>query len=153
GDVPPQALHLLGRLMADQHLNAEGVLRAAWEREPGNFWFNYSLGSNLYVQKRYAEGVGFLQTAAGLRPKLVVVQIDLGLCLTGPGVGGEAIKASPRASESDRSDFVAPLSLGVVLRSTGSPQEAVAVHRRTIQLAPRDPSAHFQLAYDLRVLG
>jgi serine/threonine-protein kinase len=151
-DLSPQALHLLGGLMHDQGLNAEPLFRAAVERDPSNFWFNYRLGIHLYSRNSPGEGAGFLQTAAALRP-LSVVLTDLGICLREAGLNAESIAAYRRAIQHDGNNRLAFLFLGGALRRTGYPGEAIVAHRRAIEIAPRDFLGYVQLGYDLRVLG
>jgi serine/threonine-protein kinase len=151
-ELSPQALHLLGGLMHDQGLNAEPLLRAAVQRDPSNFWFNYRLGIHLYSRNSPGEGVGFLQTAAALRP-LSVVLTDLGICLRDAGMHAESIVAYRRAIQQDGNNRLAFLFLGGALRRTGYPGEAIVAHRRAIEIAPRDFLGYVQLGYDLRVLG
>jgi serine/threonine-protein kinase len=151
-ELSPQALHLLGGLMHDQGLNAEPLLRAAVQRDPSNFWFNYRLGIHLYSRNSPGEGVGFLQTAAALRP-LSVVLTDLGICLRDAGLHTESIVAYRRAIQQDGNNRLAFLFLGGALRHTGYPGEAIVAHRRAIEIAPRDFLGYVQLGYDLRVLG
>jgi serine/threonine-protein kinase len=150
-ELSPQALHLLGGLMHDQGLNAEPLFRAAVERDPSNFWFNYRLGIHLYSRNSPHEGAGFLQTAAALRP-LSVVLTDLGICLRAAGLHAESIVAYRRAILQDGNNRLAFIFMGGALRSTGYPGEAIAAHRRAIEIAPRDFLGYVQLGYDLRVL-
>jgi serine/threonine-protein kinase len=151
-NLPPQVVHLLGQLLLEANMDSEPLLRAALQRHPGNFWFNYSLGIVLAVKFKSMEAAGFLRTAAAMRPSSMAYS-ELGLCLQAGRHWLEAISPFRQAIDLDDTNYPAHLHLGLVLRVTGQRQEAIASHRRAIELAPRDSMAYCQLGYDLRALG
>jgi hypothetical protein len=51
--------------------DAEGLLRAAQARLPGDFWVDFLLGDVLYEKKRMDEAVGFYRAALAVRPGAV----------------------------------------------------------------------------------
>jgi serine/threonine-protein kinase len=151
-NLPAQAVLLLAQLQMEANLDPEPLLRAALQRRPDNFWFNYSLGIVLAVKMKSLEAAAYLRTAAVMRPSSAAYS-ELGLCLQAGQHWSEAASAYRQAIDLDDTNRPAHLALGLALRFSGQREDAIASHRRAIELAPHDPMAHYQLGYDLRVLG
>jgi serine/threonine-protein kinase len=151
-DLPPPAVLLLAQLLLEADLETEPLLRAALQRHPGNFWFNYSLGIVLACQMKSMEAAGFLRIAAALRPSSAAYS-ELGLCLQTGQHWSEAISAYRQAIDLDDSNQPAHVNPGTALRLNGQVEDAITSHRRALELAPRDSWAYYQLGYDLRALG
>jgi serine/threonine-protein kinase len=134
--------------------DAEGLLRAALARRPGDFWVNFVLGDTLYRRKKQTgEAVGFYRAALALRPDVAAVHNDLGNALCALHKRGEAVAEYRRAIQLDSKLTLAHYNLGHALYAQGKLAEAVAAYRRAIQLEPRYAEAHNDLGLALNAQG
>lgn len=121
-------------------------LRAA-ELEPGEFRWAYFLAIVAAQQGGSPEHLtGLFESAAGLRPEYVQVDVRLGRMLLAHGRYAAAERAFGRAIEQD-SDFApAHRGLGQSLLALDRPQQAVGPLERAAALDERDGAIHALLA-------
>jgi tetratricopeptide (TPR) repeat protein len=134
---------------------AERLLRAAQERNPGDFWVNHDLGRViLYAQYRTRanEAVGFLRAALALRSDSAVVHHNLGIALQILSDYKAAAQEYQAALRIDPNYAEAHMYLGYALRGQGDLpgasrefDEAIREFQERIRMAPNDAWAHYSL--------
>jgi serine/threonine protein kinase/Tfp pilus assembly protein PilF len=137
---------------------AERLLRAAQERDPGDFWVNQYLGDVLLSQPYTGaeEAVGFLRVAVALRSDSAVVHYGLGVALNLKKDFDGAIREQQRALEIDPKYADAHLLLGFVWNNKGERERAfsefdaaIREYREVIRINPKDATAHYNLGTTL----
>jgi tetratricopeptide (TPR) repeat protein len=151
-EQPPELVVALGMRLRDLGGQAEGLLRAAQERQPGDFWANFSLGIAL-ADVKPEEAVGYFRASLAVRPRTGAVYTNLGSVLADHGRAAEAAAAYRRALTCDSTLALPHNNLGNLLRARGKAAEAAAAYRRAIALDPRYAPAHYNLGLLLKARG
>jgi tetratricopeptide (TPR) repeat protein len=154
-ELPPQLLAALGLRVALLGRNAEGLLRVAQGRNPGDFWSNYLLG-NALLKGKQEEAIGYYRAAVAVRPGSAPAHSGLGLALHLQGKLDEAIAEYRQVIEFDPKSVPGPFSamalnnLAKALKQKGRPAEALAELRKARErLAPKDALTHTLLGTTL----
>jgi serine/threonine-protein kinase len=153
GRVPSRFVGFLALRLHWLREDAEGLLRSAQRRLPGDFWVNFELGNALYAKKQMAEAIGFYRAALAVRPAAAAVRNNLGVALHDQGKLGEAVAQFRRAISLDPKYPKAHYNLGNGLYGQGQLSEAVAEFRRAISLDPKYALAYNNLGNALRGQG
>jgi tetratricopeptide (TPR) repeat protein len=153
GGVPSRFVGVLGLRLHALGGDAEGLLRAAQARRPGDFWLNFVLGKTLSDKNRLGETIAFYRAAVAVRPEAAVVHNNLGNALRNQGRLAEAVAELHRATVLDPKFAIAHDNLGLALKSLGQRGEAVAEFRRAMALDPKDAVAHANLGQALYEQG
>ena len=148
----PQLLAALGIRLMRPRERAEGLLRAAQQRHPGDFWINFELGFALESSKP-AEAVGYFRAALALRPKTPAVHNFLGRALYLQGELESAAAEFHRAIGFDAGYADPHNGLGVVLEKQGKLDQAAAEYRTATGLDSKNVSAHTNLGNVLHAQG
>jgi probable HAF family extracellular repeat protein len=148
--APFDRLHPCDVLLLEAHLDhdrAVVLLREAQRRRPGDFWLNHTLGMRLHAMHppRFEEGIGYLRTAAALRPESPGAILDLGHVLQEADKVDEAIAAYEQAIRLKPDYVMAHSNLGGALCDAGRFDEAIRACREAIRLNPNNPEAHSNL--------
>jgi tetratricopeptide (TPR) repeat protein len=143
----PQLLAVVGGRLRGP--DAVELLKAAWERHPGDYWVNFHLGYALVEVKKPELAVGYYRAALALRPGTVAVHTNLGVALRDQGKVKEAMAAYRKAIELDTKFALAHSNLGLALYEQHKVEEAIAAYRKAIELDPKDPKAHHGLGLAL----
>jgi serine/threonine-protein kinase len=138
----PQLLAVLGMVLLPVPRDAEGLLRRAQARHPGDFWLNFVLGHVLQAGKKPAEAVAYYRAALAVRPTTPAVYNNLGNALHDQGKLEEAAAEFRRALALDPRYAEPHNGLGMILTDRGRREEAAAEFRRAIALAPRLAPPH-----------
>jgi tetratricopeptide (TPR) repeat protein len=158
-DMPAPSVILLGALLlgSGEAAGAEGVLRAARDREPGDVWLNIYLARSLMRLGRSEEAIRYFTAAQAALPSAAH---ELALSLQDKGETDGAIgvlRDLTRRRPGEPGHFIA---LGGALGSRGLAREAddafdaaIAASRRRILLKPDDARAHNLLGMALRGKG
>jgi tetratricopeptide (TPR) repeat protein len=144
-EQPPRLLAALGERLVGLGGNAEGLLRKAQRRHPGDFWISALLGTVLLRGDKPAEGVGYLRAALALRPDISTAHNNLAMALHDVGQREEAVAEYRRAIELQPRDAKPHYNLGITLRAEGKMDEAIAEYRKAIELDPAFIQAHNNL--------
>jgi tetratricopeptide (TPR) repeat protein/serine/threonine protein kinase len=150
---PPQFLAVVGIQLHRLGGDGDRLLRAAWERQPGDFWVNFDLAFALSKKKEFAEAVGYYRTALALRPGTAAVHTNLGLALQAQGKLAEAIAEFHKAIDLDPKFAEAHTNLGLALHKQGKLVEAIAEYHKAIDLDPKLAEAHTNLGNVLQAQG
>ncbi len=136
---PPVVLSGLGGLLlgGGQPEEALALLRAAQQRNPGDFWINCLLGQYLDKQ-RPLEAVAYFRAAVAVRPSSDQAYLLLGKALLGAGDADGAIAAFRRARMLNPDRFVAA-DLAKALAPRGALEEARAAWEDALERDSRDP--------------
>jgi tetratricopeptide (TPR) repeat protein len=144
----PQLLAVLGGRLGGP--DAVELLKAAWERHPGDFWVNCTLGSASHHVKKPEEAVGYYRAALAVRPGTAAVHNNLGIALHDQHKVEEAISAYHKAIELDPKYAPAHYNLGIALAEQHKVEEAIAAYRKAIEIDPKDAEAHYNLGIALK---
>ncbi|WP_224360544.1 tetratricopeptide repeat protein [Hyalangium versicolor] len=106
------------------------------------------LGDVRLAQKKSAEAEAEYRKVLQLVPGLVPAQIAVGKALQAQGRNEEAIRYLEAAAQAGGNNLELWASLGSVNRRAGRFQRAVEVHRRVIELAPRQALGYNLLGAD-----
>jgi tetratricopeptide (TPR) repeat protein len=146
-----EALRVLGRL--DE---ATAQLQKAHRLDPTLFQTWNSLGLLAHTRGQYAEAERALREALRLRPHFAAGYVNLGNTFEARQRLDEAIEAFRMALKLEPNNFIALTNLGLVLGELGKPsvlEEAEALCRRAVSLAPQLPHVHNNLGNVLRHQG
>jgi tetratricopeptide (TPR) repeat protein len=134
---------------------AEGLLRAAQERHPGDFWVNHNLGCvllHLQPYTRAEEAVGYFRVALAMRRGSPFVHHNLATALTYKRDLSAAIREYKSALQIDPNFALAHMNLGYALKDTGELEKAfqefdaaIQEYRKALARDSRDAAAHCQL--------
>jgi serine/threonine-protein kinase len=149
----PQLLAALSVTLQRGEGDAEGLLRRAQARHPGDFWINFGLANALGKHKKPAEAEGYYRAALAVRPATPAVYNNLGNVLHDLGKAEEAAAAYLKAITLDRKLAPPHYNLGSVLADRGKLPEAAAAYRQALALAPKHAKAHYHLGDVLRKQG
>jgi eukaryotic-like serine/threonine-protein kinase len=149
----PQLLTALAGRLTQLGADSEGLLRAAQERHPGDFWVNFSLGNALRNGKKPDEAVGYYRAALAVRPGTAGVHLNLGNALYDKGQREEAVAEYRKAIELDPKYVKAHDNLGKALYEKGRREEAVAEFRKAIELDRKYAPPHHNLGLALYEKG
>jgi tetratricopeptide (TPR) repeat protein len=161
---PAESLFLLALLLREgpqDPVRAEGVLRRAQARFPGDFWVNLELarapgqraGDVRTLYPRPGEAVRYLSAAVAVRPRSAVTRYNLGNALRAQGNLAEAAAAYREAIRLQPDYAWAYSGLGLALRDQGKLPEAVAACREAVRLHPDLGWAHHNLGLALQAQG
>jgi tetratricopeptide (TPR) repeat protein len=130
---------------------AVALLREAQRRRPGDFWLNHALGMRLHTvgPPRHDEVIGYLRTAAALRPESPGAILNIGHVLQEAGRMDEAIAAYKQAIRLKPDYAMAYSNLGWALIDAGRFDEAIRACRVAIRLNPNNPTAHANFGHAL----
>jgi tetratricopeptide (TPR) repeat protein len=136
---------------------AERLLRAALERDPGNFWLNHDLALVLLGRgpTHAAEALGYARAALALRPRNPSAHNLLGLSAQ-ESVEGRLDEAIAHYREAIRLDKGFPSvhnNLGTALLDQGRLDDAIAAFREALRLSKDYALAHGNLGSALREKG
>lgn len=106
------------------------------------------LGDVRLAQKKSPEAEAEFRKVLQLAPGLVPAQIAVGKALQAQGRNEEAIRYLEAAVQAGGNNLDLWASLGSVNRRAGNFQRAVEVHRRVVELAPRQPLGYNLLGAD-----
>ncbi|MFO0910855.1 MAG: serine/threonine-protein kinase [Isosphaeraceae bacterium] len=137
------------------HDRAVTVLREAQQRRPDDFWLNHTLGIRLHQlgPARIDEAVGYLRTAAALRPESPGAALNIGHVLHEAERTLEAITAYEQAIRLKPDYAMAHGNLGWALVDAGRYGEAIRACREAIRLNPDNPAARANLGRALTEAG
>jgi tetratricopeptide (TPR) repeat protein len=140
---------------------AADVLRAAWRRDPGDFWINHDLGARNRrdlvtdpLEPRRNEEMRFMTAAVALRPASPAAHERLGSLLW-----FEFRKTKEAASEFREAIRLKPdyahawHLLAFCLEDLGQRREAIAAWREAVRLAPAHGQYRFWLGRYLLLVG
>jgi tetratricopeptide (TPR) repeat protein len=149
---PSDVLLLQANLDNDR---AVAVLREAQRRRPGDFWLNHTLGMRLHAMRppRFEEAIGYLRTAAALRPESPGAIFNVGHVLQEADKTDEAIAADEQAIRLKPDYVMAYSNLGSALCDAGRYDEAIRACREAIRLNPDYHEAHTNLGRALLKTG
>jgi serine/threonine-protein kinase len=153
---PPQTLLMLGEGLraCGAHQQSQVVLRAAQVRYPDDFWINYELARQIWVQNTNpADAVRFFAICAALRPRTPLPHSTLGAALWRAGDLDGAIRACRHALTLKPETMMAHFNLGCALFDKGDTAGALAAWRRGLVLRPRYAGLHYQVGQALRQQG
>jgi serine/threonine protein kinase/Flp pilus assembly protein TadD len=164
----PSLQHLGPAAMVDMALDlqelkewdaAEGLLRAAQERDPGDFWANHDLGRALLFSQTFTrseEAIGFLRVALALRSDSAVVHHNLGAAFYFKRDFDGAIREYRSALQIDPNYAEAHVHLGHAWKAKGKQgrafsefEAAIREYRKAIRIDPADAAAHYNLGQAL----
>jgi serine/threonine-protein kinase len=148
-DWPPDdALLLADALGAVGEREAKvGVLRAAQERNPGDFWLNQELGyilGNSPASSR-DEAIGFLRAAVAARPRAAGSHNSLAVLLAAQNKPAEAEREYREALRLKPDFPAAHNNLGILLDDQGRPVEAEREYREALRIKSDLSEAHNNL--------
>ncbi|MFL5345851.1 MAG: tetratricopeptide repeat protein [Hyalangium sp.] len=106
------------------------------------------LGDVRLAQKKHAEAEAEYRKVLQLAPTLVSAKIAVGKALQAQGRNDEAIRYLEAAVQEGGNNLDLWASLGSVNRRAGKYQRAVEVHRRVVELAPRQALGYNLLGAD-----
>jgi tetratricopeptide (TPR) repeat protein len=106
------------------------------------------LGDVRLAQKKSAEAEAEYRKVLQLSPALVVAKIAVGRALQAQGRNDEAIRYLEEAAQAGGNNLDLWASLGSVNRRAGRFQRAVEVHRRVVELAPKQALGYNLLGAD-----
>ncbi|QJR12640.1 Beta-barrel assembly-enhancing protease [Usitatibacter rugosus] len=143
----PQALHMLGLILARTGRAAEGraLVDRSIERDRRNPAFLNNRAMLLAEAGRFVDAERDARRAVQLDPLFVAGWIQLGSVLRRQDRLEEATAAFRRASTVDPRSSEAHVGLGNVLRARGDIPGARAAYAAALALDPRNPSAHYNL--------
>jgi serine/threonine-protein kinase len=140
----PQLLAVLGMRM--RGMEAEEMLKRAWNRHPGDFWVNFVLARRVLDEGKAAEAEGYYRVALALRPGTDAAHNNLGLALQHQDKVAEAIaeyrKAIELMPDLDPRSARPHTNLGNALRHQGKMAEAIAEYHKAIELDPKLVQPH-----------
>jgi serine/threonine-protein kinase len=146
---PPASLRLLARALAEQGSpeQAATVLRAAWHRDPNDFWINYDLGNLAFGPGPQGlgspqEAIRFLTAAVGIRPASAIARNTLGVVLAREGRASEASDEFERAVQLKGDLPRLRFNLGVNLYAQGKLDQAASQFGKAIELLPTFAEPH-----------
>ncbi len=135
-----------------RHAEANAAIARALALDPGSWWVNSEAGHVLYVQQRYAEAVGYLETAA----KLGLSAGDPGLLMSSfraigdqEGVLRAARLVLPRAEAALARDYVNGAATGCVvgaLAATGQAERARDLIEQALLIDPTNMHMRYNFA-------
>jgi serine/threonine protein kinase/tetratricopeptide (TPR) repeat protein len=138
---------------------AERLLRAAQERNPGDFWLNHDLGRVLLFSQPSTgaeEAVGFLRVALALRSDSALVHQNLAAALNSKRDFDGAIREFQSALQIDPKSADAHLHLGYLWKAKGEGEKAISEFdaairecREAIRLDPKDATTQCNLGVAL----
>jgi len=155
-ELDPVSLNALGSALRDagDSQAAEGVLRQAQRRYPGDFWLNYNLARCLENLARREEAIRYYMTARSIRPESAH---ELAECLEFKGELDDAIAVFRDLERLQPKNGWHKGGLARVLKARGRSSEAagvlaaaVSVLREASQIRPEDWFIHFQLGNVLK---
>jgi serine/threonine-protein kinase len=160
----PEVLHMSAPTLVSlatglEHMHefeaAEGLLRKAQQRFPGDFWINHNLGMLLHnhVPERAGEAARFLTAALALRNDSAGIHNNMGAVLSAGGDLDGAIRHFLIAIELDPSNSVAHSNLGKVLVDKRELEEAIRHCKLAIERDPEFAPAHCNLGNALKKKG
>ena len=121
--------------------------------EPGNPVFHYNLGRALHLQNEFEAAAAAYRRAIELGHDAGVVQRQLGKVLEKSGDLAGARAALGAAAAADSTDAETLYLLAKLLDREGETAEAVELYRRSVDLRPDVPDAHYNLARAYYKLG
>lgn len=143
-----QEIHAAGRLQ--EAIALYGQVLAS---EPTSYRANYLMGIALCQAGQAGKGVGFLKTAARIRPDGLEAQRDLGIILLRLRDHAGAEAALARAAELDKGNPQVLVNRGIALRNLGRAREAADCQRAALALDPGFAEARLHLGNALLALG
>jgi tetratricopeptide (TPR) repeat protein/tRNA A-37 threonylcarbamoyl transferase component Bud32 len=143
----PQLLAVVGGRLGGP--DAVELLKAAWERHPGDFWVNVKLGNALVEVKKPELAVGYYRAALAVRPGTAAVHTNLGGALHHQHKVEEAMAAFRTAIQLDPNYGLAHYNLGVALDNQHKVGDAILAYRKAIELDPKFAQAHYNLGIAL----
>ncbi len=153
GEQPGELLAIVGATLSDLRLSSEGLLRAAQERRPGDFWVNVCLANALRQAGKHAEAIVYHRAALALRPGTAVVHANLAGILCDLGQPEEALTECRRALDREPALWLAHHHRSRAFSAQGRPDEAIAAARRGVEGNPKLADAHLSLALAFRAGG
>jgi serine/threonine-protein kinase len=151
--LPPTTLRTLALALrnAGDLSTAEGILREAQRRHPGDYLNNYTLGS---LVTRPREAIRFLQAAVAVDPDGAGGRCRLVGLLSNSFRDYEgAVRLARAAIRIDPTEVHHHLGLGKAHLSRGNDAAALKVFRRALELDPGDAEAWNRLGIALRRAG
>jgi tetratricopeptide (TPR) repeat protein len=135
----PQILTLLAERLDELRGDAVGLLQAAHDRYPSDFWLNVRLGIALrYFRYQYEEALGHLRVALVVRPDSGAVQRLIAYVHLDLHQYEEARRYAERALRSSGGrDTAAYNLLGHVLKGEGRLDEALSAYRKALAIDPK----------------
>jgi serine/threonine-protein kinase len=157
-DWPPATTVLMSIALrgAGQAERAAEVLEKAQQLHPADFWVNSVLAESLDFfshPPRLQEAIRYYTAARALRPKNLIVLLNLGWALRGVGRLDESIAVSREALRLKPDFLKARANLADALEAKGEGDEAIAVGREGVRLLPDSPKAHLNLGLSLEHQG
>jgi serine/threonine-protein kinase len=152
-DLPPQLLGVLADLFQGVGADARPLLRAAWEKHPGDFWVNALSGEVLLGKGEADEAKSFFRAAVALRPRRAAPLCRLASIPELKQDWDGAIILYRRAAEVEPDYAPTHINLGLMLRRKGDPGGAIAAQRQAIRLVPDNPVPHANLGLALGATG
>lgn len=129
-DAVEEALELLREERADE---AIPLLRATLERDPGNAYAHFHLGTALASQGKHGPALAALTEAERRAPGYLGAAVAGGWCLHEMGRFAEAVKAGERALAMQADDPDALHLLTLSHAELGAPREAAAYLERYLK--------------------
>ena len=132
---------------------APAVLRAALDRGVTSPLLYVELARQEREALDYDAAVAWLQKAIALDGSLAAAHVDLGKVYLYQGRREEARAAFEHAAAAAPTDPYAPFYLATILMEDKKYDEAEPLLRRSIELDPLNPKAHYSLGQTLQRLG
>jgi eukaryotic-like serine/threonine-protein kinase len=157
--LPAVSLDLLGSALGDagDPQLAEGVLRRAQRRSPGDVWLNYDLADCLEKLGRREEAIRYYTAARSIRPE---VAHELAHALEEKGESDEAIAIFQELTRLRPGNGRHLMCLGRALQAAGRTRDAdvvldsaIAAMRAQLRQRPDDARTHANLGNTLRDQG
>jgi tetratricopeptide (TPR) repeat protein len=156
-DWPVETLALLGQLVRGTAAGERVavLLGRAQQRQPGDFWINYTLGEILYLSRppRLEGAIRFYSIAVALRPQSPGAHLNLGVALRDKGRLDKAIAEYRQALHLKKDWPEAHNNLGVALHDKGRLDEAIAEYHEALRLKKDYFLAHANLGSTLKDKG
>ncbi len=134
---PSPLLAALGLRLLDLGADPEQLLRAAQERQPGDFWVNFALANALVLGHKPDEAMAYYRVALAVRPGTPAVHNGLAVAWDDKGRRDEAIAEVRKGLARDPEVALLHFHLGNLLHDKGRADEAIDELRTAIRLAPR----------------
>jgi predicted O-linked N-acetylglucosamine transferase (SPINDLY family) len=144
----PNALHLLGLLLAQAGDPAEGIrlMQQAADRYPNIALFHLNLGEACRRNLQNERAITHLRRAVELDPALVEAHNNLSIALLDHGDPPAAIAAAKAALARQPNFAEAHANLANALKKSGDNEAALAEYRRAIELNPAYADAYINMA-------
>jgi tetratricopeptide (TPR) repeat protein/tRNA A-37 threonylcarbamoyl transferase component Bud32 len=155
----PGTAIFLSRLLGPRTPEALKLLQLVRERNPDDFWLNFTLAHALavlecnYVEERdrsrQDEAIGYLRAALAVKRDSPAAHNDLGFALFTKGDVEGSIRSCQQAIRLDPRFPYAHGNLGNALKARGDLEVAILCFKEAIRLDPRDGTSHNGLGFAL----